>query len=111
MRSAKSNWLAQRITAIILIPLTFWFLYFIMEIISYNHNQVLYFFKSSTNGFLFMLMLALMIYHGKLGLQIIIEDYVSNNLLQKRIIYLINFLSLILFFVSLISILTIKYLY
>ena len=51
----------------------------------------------------FGLMLLIIIYHGKLGMQIIFEDYISNKLLRKNIIIIINILSYILMIISLLS--------
>jgi len=109
MISGKLHWLIQRITAIILIPSSLWFLYQLVKLSSYNHNDVKLFFSSTINSYLFLIMIITSIFHGKLGMQTIIEDYVHSLNLRKMIINIINILSYILMAISILSILVIQF--
>ena len=44
MKSGRIHWLAQRITAIVLIPLILWFLLNFVSLMNYNYNETLIFF-------------------------------------------------------------------
>ena len=109
MTTGKINWLTQRLTALLLLPLTFWFLYHFKKLSRFEYYEILIFFKSTTNSFIFCFMLLIMIYHGNLGMQTIIEDYISNKNLRNRTIIIIKILSYILMCISLLSVISIKY--
>ena len=104
MTSGKFHWLAQRITAVLLLPLIIWFLYYFKKIIDYDLNQISNFFNSYANLLILLSSLLLMIYHGKLGMNTIIEDYISQKNLRKKILFANEYLSYILMFISIASI-------
>ena len=92
MKNYAFKWLTQRITASILIPLTFWFIYSAISLSKMTYSEVEIFFQSYFNAFLFFIMMQSMLLHSKLGLQTIIEDYVTSkkqpNLLRYQLIIL-----------------------
>ena len=111
MISIKSHWLIQRITAIMLIPLSLWFLYQLVKLSSYNHNDLILFFSSTANSFLFLIMIITSILHGKFGIQTIIEDYAHTFNRRNITINIINILSYILIAISILSIIVIQFSY
>jgi len=44
MKNYASKWIMQRLTAVILIPLTFWFVYQCVLLSSYDYTQIKAFF-------------------------------------------------------------------
>ena len=92
MKNYALKWLTQRITASILIPLTFWFIYSAISLSKMTYSEVEIFFQSYFNAFLFFIMMQSMLLHSKLGLQRIIEDYVTSKKTAKFIKVLINYL-------------------
>jgi len=109
MISGKTHWLMQRLSAIILIPLTLWFVYKFIKLTSYEYSEILNFFNSKTNSFLFCIMMLVMIYHGRLGMQTIIEDYISTINIRNKIIFIIKIFSYIIMLVSSLSIFYIQF--
>ena len=90
MKNYALKWLAKE-SASILIPLTFWFILcniIIKDDLFGNRN----FFQSYFNAFLFFVMMQSMLLHSKLGLQTIIEDYVTSKKTAKFIKVSINYL-------------------
>jgi len=79
--SAKSgvcHWWAQRVTAVAMIPLSLWFLSAVLTVfISPDVILVAKWLSSPVNALLLVLLLASAFYHAKLGLQVVIEDYVK----------------------------------
>jgi len=80
--SAKSGthhfWI-QRVTAIALIPLTLWFIYFVMTHVGADHATVAAWLKSPVNAVLMVALIVATFQHMQLGLQVVIEDYVHGE--------------------------------
>ena len=106
MKNYSRKWLIQRITATFLVPLTFWFIYSTISLSKMNYNEITIFFKSYINLALFYTMMITMLVHSKLGLQTIIDDYVTSKNGSKTINLIINILAYSLMF--LITFLTLR---
>ena len=83
MKNYALKWLLQRATASLLIPLTFWFIYSAISLSKMEYDETIDFFKSYLNSFLFYIMMIAMLLHAKLGLQTIIDDYVTSQKTSK----------------------------
>ena len=104
MKNYASKWIMQRLTAVILIPLTFWFVYQCVLLSNYEYDQIKSFFFSKINSSLFLILIIAMLYHAKLGNETIVEDYVTSVNLKKIIklfISALTYLSMILTTISL----------
>ncbi len=104
MKYLTSKWIMQRLTATILIPLTFWFVYQCILLSNYDYDQIRAFFFSKLNATLFFILIIAMLYHAKLGNETIVEDYVTSHKLKnitKLIINIITYLSMIFTTISL----------
>ncbi len=99
-----SKWILQRVTALILIPLTFWFIYQCISFQSMSYVDIIYFFQSYINSLLFLIMMTVMIIHAKLGCETIVQDYVTSRSLIKTFKVIINFITLISLLLSLCAI-------
>ena len=90
MKNYALKWIVQRVTATLLIPLTFWFIYSAISISKMSYDEITLFFESYINSFLFYIMMIIMLFHSKLGIQTIIEDYVTSKKISKAIKGLVN---------------------
>ena len=79
MKNYALKWILQRVTASLLIPLTFWFIYSAISLSKMEYYETIKFFESFINSFLFYIMMIAMLLHAKLGLQTIIDDYVTSK--------------------------------
>ena len=107
MKNYASKWIMQRLTAVILIPLTFWFVYQFVLLSNYEYYQIKAFFFSRINALLFFILIIAMLYHAKLGNETIVEDYVTSvNLkkITKLFISVLTYLAMILTAISLLYI-------
>ena len=93
MKNYANKWLIQRITATLLIPLSFWFIYHCLSFASMNYTQLFLFFKSIINSLLFLIMMISTLIHAKLGCETIIEDYVTSKSLKNISTLLINLIT------------------
>ena len=84
--SGTSHWLLQRISAVILIPLTYPLIVFLN---SYTHapfQDTLAWIKTPANLIYMIIWLLAVFYHAAAGLQVVLEDYVGNRALQSILI-------------------------
>ena len=104
LNSYSSKWVLQRITAVFLIPLSFWFIYKCVSFQGLHYFELQLFFQSYLNSFLFLTMMFTMLIHAKLGCETIIQDYVSTPLLKKLFKILINFIIIFSLFLVILAI-------
>ena len=96
--SAKSgvhHWLAQRTTALLLLALIPWALYALVVLAGSNHAEAAGFVARPLNASLLILLLASLLYHAVLGLQVVIEDYVHCRGLEILLHFLVRLAALI----------------
>ena len=105
MKNYATKWILQRLTAVILIPLTFWFVYHCVLISSYEYEEIRAFFFSKINASLYFILLISMLYHAKLGNETIVEDYVTSYNLKKITKLFISALIYIIMIITTIAIL------
>ena len=98
MKNYSRKWITQRVTATLLLPLTFWFIYSAISLSEMEYDDIMIFFKSYINLLFFYIMMIVMLLHSKLGLQTIIDDYVTSKKGSKTIKFIINFFSYSLMF-------------
>jgi len=107
MKIYAKKWITQRVTALILIPLIFWFVNQSISFYSMNYQQIIFFFSSIFNATLFYIMMISMIIHAKLGCETITEDYISSKSCKniiKLFINLINYTFIIIVTLSILKI-------
>jgi succinate dehydrogenase / fumarate reductase membrane anchor subunit len=80
----------QRVTAIILIPLTFRLIVFLNLCMNAPYQQTVDWLKSPLNTLCIEAWLIVTCYHAALGLQVVIEDYVANQEVQAILIKVVN---------------------
>lgn len=73
------HWWIQRLTALALVPLSFWFVFSILNHISDDHASVVAWISQPGVAVMMILYLAFMFIHAQLGVQVVIEDYVHNE--------------------------------
>ncbi len=84
------HWWQQRVTAVALIPLSLWFVCsLITALLSPNVIHVAEWFSSPINSMFMIMLLGVTFVHAKLGVQVIIEDYVKCNV-SKYCLLLLN---------------------
>ena len=107
MNSVVKHWKIQRYSAIANLILALWLAIGILCIQGYSFLETIQWVKSPINSVLISLFFITSFMHMRLGLQVVIEDYISNILMRKRLIIAINSLSWILTILSILSVLKI----
>ena len=88
------HWTAQRLTAILLVPLTLWFVFSLVSVTGANYATVSAWLKQSVNAVLVMLFVLALFYHASLGVQVVIEDYIDSKWQKVGSLILVKFLAL-----------------
>lgn len=74
-----SHFWVQRLTAVALIPLTIWFCFSLASMAGMSQENLVAWLKAPFSAALMILVIGVGLYHGKLGMQVILEDYVSDR--------------------------------
>jgi succinate dehydrogenase / fumarate reductase membrane anchor subunit len=92
-RQGPHHWWRQRVTSVALLPLTPWLAYSMAQMSHAEYAQVVAWIAAPWNTVLLLSFLFLAVYHGMLGVQVVLEDYVHSDW-QKILAILIVKLSL-----------------
>jgi succinate dehydrogenase / fumarate reductase membrane anchor subunit len=78
-KEGPHHWWVQRLTSLALIPLSVWFVVSLFSLPAYDHATVHAWVAQSWTALLLILFIALTAWHSKLGVQVVIEDYVHGG--------------------------------
>ncbi|MGZ0187101.1 MAG: succinate dehydrogenase, hydrophobic membrane anchor protein [Alphaproteobacteria bacterium] len=78
-KDGSHHWIAQRMTAVALVPLTLWFVISLIGLIGGNLADIKAWLSSPFNAVLMILTLIAGFHHAQLGLQVVIEDYIHSH--------------------------------
>jgi succinate dehydrogenase / fumarate reductase, membrane anchor subunit len=81
-REGVAHWWAQRLSAVLLIPLSIWFLCSVATFVGAGYPDARVFLAQPLNAFLLMAFVLTLLYHGMLGVQVVIEDYIHTRALE-----------------------------
>jgi succinate dehydrogenase / fumarate reductase membrane anchor subunit len=71
-----AHWWAQRLSALALVPLTVWFLVALVRLPLADYAAVTIWIAAGWNPVWLALLLAALCWHSRLGVQVVVEDYV-----------------------------------
>lgn len=77
-----AHWWAQRASALALVPLTLWFLLSLTRLPLDDYAAVTLWMANGTNPLWLALLLVALCFHSRLGVQVVIEDYVHSGALK-----------------------------
>jgi succinate dehydrogenase / fumarate reductase membrane anchor subunit len=76
---ATQHWWMQRLTAILLLPLSYWLIAFLRLALNGNYFEMLEWLALPLNKIALISWFLVVFYHAAIGLQVVIEDYVSQR--------------------------------
>ena len=86
-RKGVSHWWLQRLTAIGMTPIIIYMVISLVTTIGGDYETAVSWLQSPINATAMLLLFGVGFYHASLGLQVIIEDYVSNE--NRRLIMMV----------------------
>lgn len=78
-KGAAEHWWLQRVTAVALLPLGLWFAYSLLRLPSFAYSSVAAWVQAPITSILLILLVVAVGYHSALGVQVVIEDYVTGK--------------------------------
>ena len=96
------HWKFQRISAIALIPIVLFSLYYIVSLGTVSYDHLINDLGSFTGFIITSLFMGFILFHSSMGMEVIIEDSVHSEDLQKNIVSLSRLLYLVSFFLTII---------
>lgn len=108
-KDGTGHWWAQRLTALALVPLTLWFCISVVTMIGAGHAAVAAWAGSPLVAGLLILLIVATFYHGALGLQVVIEDYVHAEMSKLVLLLIVKATALVLGLAGVLSVLTLLF--
>ena len=103
------HWWTQRVSSVALVLLGLWFVFSIIRMPDLSHGAVSAWIASPVTAVLLSLLIGTMVYHSMLGVQVVVEDYVSHHGAKIVTILLLNFLHYVLAALGIFAVLRIAF--
>ena len=105
-KEGVEHWLAQRITAVALVPLALWFVISLIQLVGADFDTVQDWVGRPLPAILLVLLFIATFYHAALGLQVVIEDYVHGELARLGLVILTRLACVALAVAGIVAVLT-----
>jgi succinate dehydrogenase / fumarate reductase membrane anchor subunit len=106
-KEGAAHWWAQRLTAIALIPLVFWFAASLAALSGAGHGAVVAWLRGPIAPVAMIALLVAGFHHMQLGMQVVIEDYVHSEAAKITLIIIVKLGAALAALISILSILRI----
>jgi len=106
-KEGVDHWWKQRLTAIALVPLMLWLGFSVAMIGTADYYSVVEWIAQPVNSALLILSIAVGLWHGVLGLQSVIEDYIGAEAARLTVLILIQFAAALLALAGILAVLRI----
>jgi len=94
------HWKFQRISALIMIPVVIVSILYLINITSLSYDELILDLGSTSGTIIGSLFIGFILYHSCMGLEVIIEDYVHTESVQKDLISITKLLHITSFFMT-----------
>lgn len=88
-KSGTTHWWHQKVTALALIPLFVIALAYVISLVGADYERVRYILSLPFTSLVLLLLIGTTFYHLKLGLQVVIEDYIHTES-TKMVVLILN---------------------
>jgi succinate dehydrogenase / fumarate reductase membrane anchor subunit len=106
-KAGTSHWWMQRVTAVALIPLSFFLIIFLDSCLNEPYQQTVEWLAAPFNTACIVAWILAVFYHAALGLQVVIEDYVANEGHKIIAVWSVNLVFMFLALAALVAVLRI----
>jgi succinate dehydrogenase / fumarate reductase membrane anchor subunit len=103
-KDGTAHWWAQRMSAIALVPLVLYVLYLLISFAGADYASVRATIAQPVNAVLLILFIGTAFWHARLGLQVVIEDYIHVGWLEITLMIAVKFVYVVLGLAAIIAI-------
>ncbi|MEI6144805.1 MAG: succinate dehydrogenase, hydrophobic membrane anchor protein [Methylococcales bacterium] len=103
-KSGTSHWWMQRVSAVALIPLSYWLITFLDLSFHEPYQQLVVWLILPINSVCIIAWVLIAFYHAALGLQVVIEDYVANEGAKIIAVWTVNIVFFMLALAALVAV-------
>ena len=103
-KAGTSHWWMQRVSAVVMIPLSFWLVIFLDLSLNAPYQETVEWLSSPVNTVCIVAWILAVFYHAALGLQVVIEDYVAAEGIKIVAVWTVNLSFLMLALAALIAV-------
>ena len=103
-KTGTSHWWMQRVTAVVLIPLSFWLIIFLDLSLKTPIQEIVAWLAMPLNTIAIVAWVVAVFYHSALGLQVVIEDYVAAEGIKIIAVWTVNLVFIFLALAALIAV-------
>jgi succinate dehydrogenase / fumarate reductase membrane anchor subunit len=104
-KEGVQHWWMQRLSAILLVPLTLWFVIGIVAHTGADYAAMRAWLASPVTFGLMVLLIGATFYHAALGLQVVVEDYVHTEAVKIAIIVAMKLACIVLALAAIVALL------
>lgn len=104
-----AHWWAQRFSAILLIGMVVWLVFALLALGGASHAEASSWLGRPFNASMAILFCLASIYHARLGLQVIIEDYIHQRAMQVALQLLVKVLAVLGAVLAVMAVLTVAF--
>jgi succinate dehydrogenase / fumarate reductase, membrane anchor subunit len=103
-KTGTSHWWMQRVTAVALIPLSYWLITFLNLSLNAPYQHTVEWLAIPLNTLCIVAWVLAVFYHAALGLQVVIEDYIAAEGVKIAAVWMVNLSFLLLALAALIAV-------
>jgi succinate dehydrogenase / fumarate reductase, membrane anchor subunit len=108
-KEGVGHWWSQRVTSVALVLLGLWFVASLLRMPTFSHELATTWIAMPLNAVLLLLLIATLIYHSQLGVQVVVEDYVHHHGLKVATMLLLTFAHIALAALAMFAVLRISF--
>ena len=86
-KEGVQTYLAERISAVALVPLALWFVFSVAQLPLLSYPAVRHWVAAPSVALMLVMFLAVLFYHSSLGVKVVVEDYVAGE--GKKLVVLL----------------------
>ena len=94
MNLATKKWIFTKVSSVILLPLMLWFILSFVSIYDQGYSEILNFFISPINKFLFSLFIIFAFFFSSLTISEVFEDYINDKKTKNAANKFLNFFAI-----------------
>ena len=95
-KEGVDTFLAERISAVALVPLSLWFVFSVARLPVASYGAVKHWVQAPSVAVTLVLFLAVLFYHSSLGVKVVVEDYIASEGKKLALLLAVKFVHAVL---------------